>query len=105
MSTENWYTVSPLAGGLRKIVGTFHGAALDANSSFTVHVGNIERIVEVLQISNDSGYVTEIAECTIVRNNLNIVVRQNPAGAGPHALVPMYTDLSGVEFRAVIVVH
>lgn len=117
MSTQNWETLTPLAGGLRIISGEVSGGVLDGNSGFTVHMGNIERIIKPLLISNDSGLVVEVHDCVWVMkmgyanvpvlapNDLYIVVRTNPAAAGPHVLAAAYADLSDVEFQIVAIVH
>lgn len=108
-------TLTPLAGGLRIVSGEVSGGVLSAGSSFLVHIGNIERLIKPLVISNDAGYVVEIAECSWLEkpgiaygggpNDLTVVVRQNPGVVGPHTLVPAYEDLSDVEFQIVAIVH
>ena len=122
MSTQNWITQTPLTGGLRIIRGTVAGGVLDANSSFTAHIGSCERVIQVLSVSNKAGvggvggYTVEIAECLWQGksgfaggpNDLTIVVRYNDynAGAdGPHIMVPQYADLTHEEFEIVVIVH
>ena len=120
MSTANFVTLTPLAGGLRIISGDISGEVLDGNSSFVAELGNIERIKKPISISNDAGYVVEITECnwlektpgaapTLAANQLRIVVRghqHTPGAAGyPHSLVPAYTDLSAVTFQIIAIVH
>lgn len=106
-----------MAGGLRIISGEVNGGVLDGASSWIVHVGNCERVIKPLLISNDAGYVVEIAECTwkekleyagvpaLEPNDIQVVVRQNPGAVGPHSLIPDYPDLSDVKFQIVAIVH
>lgn len=58
-----WLTVTPLAGGLRIIRGYVDDCTLDVNSEFTVNVGNIERIIQPLDISPVAGHIVQIGEC------------------------------------------
>lgn len=99
------------------ISGEVSGGVVGSLGEFDIHVGNCERVIKPLLISNDAGYVVEIAECTWVEkpgytgvpalgpNDIRVVVRQNPGAVGPHSLVPQYEDLSDVEFQIVAIVH
>lgn len=121
MSTQDSITLTPLAGGLRLISHKLSGEELDVNSGFIAEITNIERIIKPLLISNDSGYVVEIEDCTwkeklgytgtpaLAPNQIHIVVRGHPNTPGPngypHTLLDPYDDLSGVTFEIVAVVH
>jgi len=120
MSTQNFVTLTPLTSGLRIISGDISGEVLDGNSSFIAELGNVERIIKPLVISNDAGYVVEITECSwlektpgaapaLAPNQLRIVVRGHPHTPGangyPHSLLPAYTDLTAVTFQIVAIVH
>ncbi len=102
------------------ISGEVSGGVVGSLGEFDIHVGNCERVIKPLSISNDAGYVVEIAECTwadkagytgapMDPNAIRIIVRGHPHTPGvpgyPHSLLPQYTDLSDVEFQIVAIVH
>ena len=116
MSTQNWITVTPLGGGLRIIRG-WANVVLDANSEAVINVGNCERVLWALDISNVNGFPINIDDCrwlekqppaiaeappVLMPNSIIIVVRCGSATCTPHGLAAAYTNIDRVWFTLIV---
>jgi len=117
MSTQIWITVTPLGGGLRIIRGYADGVVLDGNSEAVINIGNCERVIWALDISNVNGFPIMIADCrwlekqppaiaeappALMPNSIIIVVRCGSAICNPHGLATAYANIGRVWFTLVV---